>query len=215
MHSDPRTSSILRHRFARYGLGTLVPMLTATALALLLVPLAAVHAAGPRALADVYTAKTANMTPSGIDVRLQIIEWQEPDARAEVVATLAAGAEAATPLAKLPTVGYIWPNRSPVGYSVKYAHREQAADGTTRVTLVTDKRIGSYDYKGWSVATPAAQDVPYSVVELYVDGSGNGSGTMSLVANVELDEEAGTVALAGGSTATKLLADVKREAPAR
>ena len=214
MHSDPSTSSNLRHRFARYGFGKFLPMLATTALALL-APLAPVNAAGPRAIAEVYTAKTANMTPAGIDLRVQIIEWQEPAARAEVVAALAAGAEGAATLAKLPTVGYIWPNRSPVGYSVKYAHREQAADGTTRVTLVTDKRIGSYDYKGWSAATPVVSDVPYSVVELYVDGSGNGTGTMSLAANVELDEQAGTVALAGGSTDTKLLSDVKRQTAAR
>lgn len=207
MHSDRNPSSIPHHRFARYGLGTLVPLLAAAAMALA----APTHAAGPRAVAEIYTATTANMTPAGVNVRLQIIEWQEADARSDVVATLAAGADAATPLAKLPTVGYIWPGGSPVGYSVKYTHRTQAADGTTRITLVTDRRLGSYDYKGWSVATPATADVPYSVVELYVDGSGNGTGTMSLAANVELDEQAGTVALAGGSTGAKLLTNVKRE----
>jgi hypothetical protein len=208
MHSDPIPSSI-SHRFARYGLGTLVPLLAAAALTLPSLP---ADAAGPRTVADVYTATTANMTPSGTNLRLQIIEWQEQEARSEVVATLAAGSEGTTALAKLPTVGYIWPNGSPVGYSVKYAHRAQTADGSTRITLVTDKRLGSYDYKGWSVPTPATTEVPYSVVELYVDGSGNGTGTMSLAANVELDEQAGTVALAGGDTGAKLLSDVKRAA---
>lgn len=208
MHSDRNPSSIPRHRFARYGLGTLMPLLAA---ATILLPTAPANATGPRAVAEVFTATTANMTPAGINVRLQIIEWQEPDARSEVVATLAAGADATTPLAKLPTVGYIWPSGSPVGYSVKYAHRAQAADGTTRITLVTDRRLGSYDYKGWSVATPATAEVPYSVVELYVDGSGAGTGTTSLAANVELDEQAGTVALVGGSSGVKLLTNVKRE----
>jgi hypothetical protein len=181
--------------------------------AMVLVMASNAFAVGPRAVADAFTATTANMTPAGLNLRMQILEWQEAEARAEVVATLAAGAEAATPLGKLPTVGYIWPNGSPVGYSVKYSHREPQADGRERITLVTDRRLGSYDFKGWSPAAPAAtNDAPYSVVVLELDGSGNGSGALSLAAEVVLDEAAGAVTLQDG--APSLLANVKRE-PAR
>jgi hypothetical protein len=104
----------------------------------------------------------------------------------------------------------VWPNGSPVGYSVKYAHRAPAAGGGERITLVTDRQIGSYDFKGWSVPSPVAKsDAPYSVIELYVDGAGTGTGSLSLAAEVMLDEEAGTVALDDG--APTLLANVKRE----
>jgi hypothetical protein len=165
---------------------------------------------------DTFTATTAHMTPAGLQLRLQIIEWQEPEARAEVVATLAAGADAATPLGKLPTVGYAWPSGSPVGYSLKYAHREPTGDGRERITLVTDKRLGSYDFKGWSVASPAAKnDMPYSVIELYVSDAGTGTGTMSLTGDVMLDEAAGTVALQSPAGAPSLLENVKRETAAR
>jgi hypothetical protein len=168
------------------------------------------YAAGPRLVADTFTATTANMTPAGLGLRIQVIEWQEAEARAEAVATIAAGADAPTPLAKLPTVGYVWPNGSPVGYSVKYAHRAQQPNGGERVTFVTDKRLGSYDFKGWSVASPAvANDAPYSVVELELNGSGTGTGTLSLAGEVVLDEEAGTVALKPG--APTLLTNVKHE----
>ena len=171
------------------------------------------HAAGPRLVADTFTATTANMTPSGVTLRLQVIEWQEPPARAEAVATLAAGAEAATPLGKLPTVGYVWPNGSPVGYSLKYAHREPQPDGREHITLVTDKRLGSYDFKGWSVASPAeGNDAPYSVIRLEVDGSGSGTGTLSLIGEIALDEEAGTVRLNAPAGAPSLLTNIKREA---
>lgn len=167
--------------------------------------------AAQRLVADTFTATTANMTPAGINLRLQIIQWQEADARAEAVATLAGGADATTPLAKLPTVGYIWPNGSPVGYSVKYAHRAPQPDGSERITLVTDKRLGSYDFKGWSVASAAAPgDAPYSVIELVISGSGTGTGTFSLAGEALLDEAAGTVALNVG--APSLLTNVKREA---
>lgn len=169
------------------------------------------YAAGPLLVADTFTATTANMTPAGVNLRMQVIQWQEAAARAEVVATLAAGADASTPLAKLPTVGYVWPNGSPVGYSVKYAHHAPEPNGNERVTLVTEKRLGSYDFKGWSVATAAAgSDKPYSVIELELNGAGTGAGTLSLGAEVLLDEAAGTVALK--TDGPGLLTNVKREA---
>lgn len=171
------------------------------------------RAAGPPKLAATYTATTANMTPAGLSLRVQVIEWQEGDARAEAVASLAAGADAATPVAKLPTVGYVWPTGSPVGYSVKYAHRVANADGSERITLVTDRQLGSYDFNGWSVPSPVAKsDAPYSVLELRLDGAGTGTGYLSLAAEVRLDEAAGTVALDEG--APTLLTNVKRESSA-
>jgi hypothetical protein len=168
------------------------------------------HAAGPQ-LADTFTATTANMTPAGLNLRIQVIQWQDAAARTEVVATLAAGADASTPLAKLPTVGYVWPTASPVGYSVKYASHASEPDGMERVTLVTDKRLGSYDFKGWSVPGAAAgSDAPYTVIELELNSSGTGTGAMSLAGEVLLDEAAGAVALKPG--APTLLTNVKREA---
>jgi hypothetical protein len=152
------------------------------------------------------------MTPAGVSLRVQILEWQDAAARAEAVASIAAGADAATPLAKLPTVGYVWQNGSPVGYSVKYAHRESSPEGGERITLVTDRRLGSYAFKGWSATPPAARDdLPYSVIELHVGGAEGGTGSLSLAAEVRLDEKAGTVALASG--APTLLTNVQREAP--
>jgi hypothetical protein len=168
------------------------------------------HGAGPRLVADTFTATTANMTPAGVNLRMQVIQWQEAAARTEVVATLAAGADASAPLAKLPTVGYVWPNGSPVGYSVKYANRTPEPAGNERVTLVTDKRLGSYDFKGWSAATAGGNDKPYSVIELELNSSGTGTGTFSLGAEVLLDEAAGTVALKPGGQS--LLTNVRRAA---
>jgi hypothetical protein len=186
-------------------------MMAACAMAALALAMAQdAFAAGPRQIAATFNATTANMTPANIALRMQIIEWQEAAARSEVVASMAAGADAATPLAKLPTVGYVWPAGSPVGYSVKYAHRAPAPNGGERITLVTDRKLGSYDYKGWSVPSPAAKsDTPYSVIELQVDAAGTGTGSFSLAAEVVLDEQGGTVALQDG--APTLLTNVKRE----
>jgi hypothetical protein len=93
---------------------------------------------------------------------------------------------------------------------VKYAQREAQPNGGERITLVTDKRLGSYDFKGWSVAaSTGADDAPYSVIELDLSGSGTGTGTLSLAGEVVLDEAAGTVALKPG--APSVLTNVKRE----
>ena len=186
-----------------------VHWLSCTLAAIALATTGAANAAGPL-VADTFTATTANMTPTGVTLRMQVIQWQDAAARAEVVATLAAGADASTPLAKLPTVGYVWPNGSPVGYSIKYANRASEPNGIERVTLVTDKRLGSYDFKGWSVAPGNGGDKPYSVIELELNSSGTGTGNLSLGREVLLDEGAGTVALKGGTQS--LLTNVKREA---
>lgn len=175
---------------------------------------AALLASGPlgaevRRVQETYTATTTGMTPAGLNLRFQVLEWSSDDARAEVVATLADPAA----LAKLPTVGYVWPAGSPVGYTVKYAQRTTADDGRDRITFVTDKVVGSYDFKKWSVAgappPQGASPAGYSVVELYVDDAGEGTGTLSLAADVIIDEDAATVSLASG--AAEVLTDVKRQ----
>jgi len=187
------------------------------ACAITAIAVAALHDAyATPTVAATYTATTANMTPAGTQLRIQVIRWQDADARAEVVATLAAGADAPTPLGKLPTVGYLWPQGSPVGYSLKYAHTTPSPDGGERVTLVTDRLLGSYDFRGWSVPSAAAQpDLPYSVVELYVSGTGAGTGNVSLAASVRLDEQAGAVSLDETGAGSHVLTNVKREAPMR
>ena len=196
MRNDPRTTPTI--------------WLAGAAIAVSLTASVLPQSAGLRTV-DTFTATTANMTPAGLDLRMQILTWQEADARAAVVATLAAGEAADPPLAKLPTVGYVWPAQSPVGYSVKYAQRAPLPNGGERITLVTDKRLGSYDFRGWSVPSPApGGEAPYSVIELDLNDAGSGTGDLSLAAEVRLDEEAGTVSLADGG-APSLLTNVKRE----
>lgn len=161
-----------------------------------------------RRVEDTFTAETAGITPAGLALRLQVLAWSDDAARADVVSALE-GPDLAT-LAKLPTVGYIWPKDSPVGYSVKYAYRTMAAGGGERVTFVTDKPLGSYDYRKWSATGTAAKtEHGYSVIELTLDAAGNGTGTSSLVADVVVDTAASTVSLANGGTA--VLTQVRRQ----
>jgi hypothetical protein len=161
---------------------------------------------------DTFTATTAAMTPSGVELKITVREWSDDAARAAVLAALGSQADdARSALASLPTVGYVWHSGSAIGYAVKYAHRTTGADGE-RATFVTDKVIGSYGLKPWATQAPsAATEIPYSVIELQLGGQGSGSGTLSLGADLQLDASAGVVSLAAKPGMPSLLTNAKLE----
>jgi hypothetical protein len=172
-------------------------------LALALLAASAAGAADSRVVPDTFTAKTAAMTPADVAIKIDVREWSSAEARADVVAALAAE-DAPAGLKDLPTVGFAWHAGSSVGYSIKYAHR----DGD-RVTLVTERQIGAFGNKPWT-ATGGGTDVErkYSVVELDVAA---GTGNLSIAADVKLDEAAGTVSLTPKPGAAPALTSVKQE----
>jgi hypothetical protein len=158
---------------------------------------------------DRFTATTTAMTPRDVTLRIDVREWSDEAARAEVRAALEQESDVAKALTSLPSVGVAWRSGSAVGYAVKYAHRVATPQGE-RVTFVTDKRLGAYDLEPWTAEAPAAQpELEYSVIELYLDGNGSGAGTMSLVAAVELDATNSAVSLTAG--APRVLANAKLE----
>lgn len=158
---------------------------------------------------DTFTATTAAMTPSGVELKITVREWSDAAARTAVVAAIDGGGDVHAALASLPTVGYVWHGGSAIGYSVKYAHRTTTADGD-RVTFVTDKVVGAYGLKPWTAQTPSGtSDLPYSVIELHLTGQASGSGTLSLAADVALDANGGVVSLAAKPEAQAVLANAK------
>jgi hypothetical protein len=166
-------------------------------------------AAGP-VTPDRFKATTTAMTPRDATVRFDVREWSDEDARAAVLAALSGDADAQKELASLPTIGYAWVSNSSVGYALKYAYRSKTAEGE-RITFVTDKRLGAYDFKPWVAEAPAATpELHYSVIELYLNGSGHGDGTMSLVAGVDLDSANAVLTLKPG--APRVLANATSEA---
>ena len=183
------------------------------AAALLLAAAGAVHAADSGlAQLDRFTATTVAMTPRGETLRIDVRAWSDDAARAAVVEALGRGAEAPKALASLPTLGYVWRGRSSVGYAIKYAQRTATPNGE-RVTFVTDKRLGAYDIERWAAdAQPPPAQLEYSVVELYLNGSGAGDGTLSLAAEVKVDASTAAVSLAAEPGSQRVLTDVKREA---
>ena len=158
---------------------------------------------------DKFTAVTTAMTPRDVELRINVREWSDEAGRAAVVAALADEATAQETLQSLPTVGHLWQSGSAVGYAVKYAHRTPTPQGE-RVTFVTDRRLGSYEFKPWQAEQSAAErELPYSVVELYLNNSAAGAGTLSLVADVEVDEASTVVLLE--TDAPRVLTNAKLE----
>jgi hypothetical protein len=109
-----------------------------------------------------------------------------------------------------PTVGFIWAE-GPTGYSIKYAWRSAAADGTERLVIVTDRRLGA-NSPSWpqpaqalAKAGGAAAEADFTVLEIRLNAKGVGEGKSSLTAGVIVDAEAKTLALDGYAAAPVLL----------
>jgi hypothetical protein len=118
----------------------------------------------------------------------------------------AAAAPPLSPLARLtasvraaPTLGYIW-SGGPTGYSIKYAWHAASGDGGERIVLITDRRIGA-NQPLWPTAAAAPADAEFTVVEMRLDGKGNGEGKTSLGTGVVIDSAVKTLAIDGYSTA--------------
>ena len=163
-------------------------------------------AAQTRPVPDTFEAVTADMTPTGTTIKIDIVHWSDESERAAAIAALGAEPDVASKLRELPTAGYVWLEGSGVGYAVKYAHR-QSDDGAETVTIVTDRVLGAYSYKPWSAAA-AGDPLDYSVIALQLDSAGHGRGTLSLVADVEIDAQSQTIHLEPRAT---VLTDAVRQ----
>jgi hypothetical protein len=111
-------------------------------------------------------------------------------------------------IGKAPTVGYIWTN-AVTGYSIKYAYHAPLTDGSERIILATDRRLGAYTAAWKPVAAPAAADYDFTLLELRIDPGGSGEGKASLTTKVIVDNEAKTLALDDYAAAPAILV-VKR-----
>jgi hypothetical protein len=167
---------------------------------------------------ETFTATTANMEPEGTDLRLNVLRWSD-DAEREAVLDVLTSTDSETAddgeldaLVELPTLGYVWPDGSALGYSIKYARRDTDAGGGERLTFVTGRRLGIFGRDPWTPdGTPDTALRPFTVIELRLDGNGDGAGTMSPAADVAFDETNQTVALTNYDAAPTLLAAAKRQ----
>jgi hypothetical protein len=112
-------------------------------------------------------------------------------------------------IGKAPTVGYIWTNEA-VGYSIKYAYRMPATDGSERLMLITDRRLGGYTTSWKPNAASTGPEYDFSIVEIRLNAKGLGEGKSSLTTKVMFDSDAKTLAIENYAMTPSVLTNVKR-----
>jgi len=114
-------------------------------------------------------------------------------------------------LGKAPTVGYLWSSEV-AGYSVRCAVKLPGPDGSQRILLITDRRLGGLNDL-WKPAGPdAATTYEFSVVELRLNSKGEGEGKASLTGKVAVDSAAKTIGLENYGGLPVILKNVRRKA---
>lgn len=195
---------------------------TVAILVVLVVAAATASAQTAGNISETFTATTTNMEPAGESVKFSVLRWSSEEDRHEVLSILTGEAGSEDPdsaelkrLMELPSVGHLWLGSTVVGYSLKYAYGLATPDGGgERITFVTGRSVGAFGREPWkAVDEPNPPVKGYTVIELRLDGDGNGVGKMSLAADVVFDTEAGTVTLDNYETTPVLLEAVKREPP--
>ena len=114
-----------------------------------------------------------------------------------------------TALGKATTLGYIWTNTN-TGHAIKYAYRIPQPDGTERIILATNRRLGAFNPSWNLTATSGVTDYTFTVIEMKLDAKGLGEGKTSLNTKVIVDAAAKTIALENYAATAAILGNVKR-----
>lgn len=114
---------------------------------------------------------------------------------ANVAATnLTPEAALAKALNETTTVGYLWSSEI-AGYALRYAGKVDNPDGSQRIILITQRRLGAVNQRWNPTFEGAANSYEFSVIELRLNAKGEGEGRVSLVGKVTPDAGAKIVTL--------------------
>jgi hypothetical protein len=120
------------------------------------------------------------------------------------------GASLAAALKKALTLGVMWTSET-VGYSIKYAYREQRPDGGERIILAIDRRVGEWSSLWQPTVAGPATDYAFSIIEFRLNAGGVGEGRGALFGKVAVDGQAKTIALDSYDTLPVIFKGVKRQ----
>ena len=125
------------------------------------------------------------------------------DAPLDPVAALTAA------IGRAPTLGYIW-TKDVTGYSIKYAYHAALPDGSERIILATDRRLGAYSQAWKPLGAEASANYDFTLVEIRLGAAGASEGKSSLTAKVITDTAAATIALENYAAAPATLQKVEK-----
>ena len=214
-HEEAYMSSEKRNRAACAISAVLAGLVFVTASALVAQP---ASQAEPAKQGETLTGTTVNLSPgAGENISIHILRWSSDADRDRLAAAFKEKADAGlqSVLEAAPTLGIVWTGES-LGYSLRYAHRVALPDGSERIIVATERRLGVWSRGNqWKAAgKQAAPDYPFTVVELRLNRRGQGEGKMSLAAKVTFEQDAKTMALENYGSVPILIKDVKRSVPA-
>ena len=167
---------------------------------------------------DGFTATVDNVDALNPSFSVDLLRWSTDAQRDQVTAAFAKGETALIDALKgMETVGYLWTGE-PVGYPIRYAFNQTMTDGTERIVLATERRLGAFLPEPWIAEAPAqTQPYEFTVVELRLPQGGAGEGKLSLMARVVVEVGLGTadattqtLALANYAAAPVALRNVRR-----
>lgn len=140
---------------------------------------AGTDAAHFRAFAVNFDAPPGTQASGPIDIVVE--RWSTQAERDQLLMSLARGGQPGLleTIQDAPRVGYV---RVPgmLGTRLYHAWRDVDAQGNAKIMLVTDRPIGFVE----AVDRPRTLDYRFAVVELTVDGEGNGRGSIALAAQL-------------------------------
>jgi hypothetical protein len=116
----------------------------------------------------------------------------------------------AAAIKRAPTTGILWTSEN-VGYSIKYAYRLPQPDGSERIILATDRRVGAWSNLWKTSGAIEPSDYPFSILELRLNSKGDGEGRGIVTGKVAVDSAAKTIALDGYAALPVILKGVKRQ----
>jgi len=87
------------------------------------------------------------------------------------------------------TVGYLWSSEM-AGYALRYAGKVDNPDGSQRILLITQRRLGAVNPRWSPTFDGTANSYEFSVIELRLNAKGDGEGKVSLVGKVAPDVSA-------------------------
>jgi hypothetical protein len=113
-------------------------------------------------------------------------------------------------LGSAPIVGHVWTSEV-AGYSLRSATRVAQPDGSERILLLTDRRLGAWNDLWKPVGTDGVANYEFSVIELRLNAKGEGEGKASLTGKVIVDGAAKTIALDEYGTLPVVLKNVRHK----
>jgi hypothetical protein len=107
------------------------------------------------------------------------------------------------------TVGYLW-SREVAGYAIRYAGKAANPDGSERIVLITQRRLGAVNDL-WKPAGTETPGYDFSVIELRVKANGEGEGKTSLNGKVSPDTSLHMIALENYDVLPVVLSLVRKQ----